>query len=108
MYGGYDQVRLGDAHEAFEDFMGSPTEVFDLKQPKSDLYEIIKESLDKTSLIGCSLKNKPYGNEIVTSDGIIQNRAYIVTKAQEIEINFPFQNIHTKIELIRLRNIWVR
>lgn len=106
--GGYKPLRLGDAHEALEDFMGSPTEVYDLKESRSDLYEIIKESLDKTSLITCGIKNQPYGNEIISNEGIIQNRAYIVTKAREIELDLPFPCDNVKIRLIRLKNPWVR
>jgi hypothetical protein len=98
---------LGNAYEALEDFMGSPTEVFNLKEPRSDLYEIIKEALNKTSLIGCSVNDQNLGNEIVSNEGIIQNRVYIVTKVQEVQLNLSFPCENVKIKLIRLRNPWV-
>jgi hypothetical protein len=107
LYGGYNKIRVLEAYEGFEDFTGQPTEKFDLKNPPSDFYDIIKDLLNKESLVSCCVRKNDYGYEMVTTEGIIQNRTYIVTKVQEIELNLPPPCEKVKIKLIKLRNPWV-
>jgi len=57
--GCYEALSGGSTTEGFEDFTGGIAENYDLKQPPSNLFQIIKKALEAGALLGCSIDVSP-------------------------------------------------
>lgn len=53
--GCYEALSGGSTTEGFEDFTGGIAENYDLRQPPSNLFQIVKKSLEAGALLGCSI-----------------------------------------------------
>ncbi|XP_067170937.1 calpain-1 catalytic subunit isoform X2 [Apteryx mantelli] len=99
--GCYEALSGGSTSEGFEDFTGGVTEWFDLRQPPSDLFQIILKALERGSLLGCSIDiTSAFDMEAVTFKKLVKGHAYSVTGAKQI--NYRGQSLG----LIRMRNPW--
>nr|DBA27290.1 TPA: hypothetical protein GDO54_011453 [Pyxicephalus adspersus] len=99
--GSYEALTGGTTIEGFEDFTGGISEVYDLKKPPNDLYEIIQKALKAESLLGCSIDiTNAYDTEAITSRKLVKGHAYSVTGAEEVVYKGH------QVQLIRIRNPW--
>ncbi|XP_059608759.1 calpain-B isoform X4 [Phlebotomus argentipes] len=104
LHGSYEALKGGTTCEAMEDFTGGVTEMYDLKEAPSNLYNILLKGMERNSMMGCSLEPDPNVLEAETSEGLIRGHAYSITKVQMVDIVTP--NTSGKIPLLRLRNPW--
>ncbi|XP_070491574.1 calpain-B-like [Chironomus tepperi] len=105
LYGSYEALRSGNASEAFEDFTGGVSEMYDLKDLKDgpeNLFEILQNASLRGSLMSCSIEGNPVCREEKTPQGLIKGHAYSITNVKVIDI----PNENREVELIRLRNPW--
>ncbi|KAM4693242.1 calpain-8-like isoform 2-T2 [Discoglossus pictus] len=104
--GSYEALDSGYTREAFEDFTGGISEVYDLKNLKkspADLYQFIQKALKAESLLGCSIYNtNPFNKNTTTTTSrqLVTGHAYSVTGAEEVVYR------GCKEKLIRIRNPW--
>ncbi|MEQ2197661.1 hypothetical protein XENOCAPTIV_001701, partial [Xenoophorus captivus] len=56
--GCYEALSGGSTTEGFEDFTGGIAENYDLNQPPSNLFQIIKKALEAGALLGCSIDKR--------------------------------------------------
>lgn len=57
--GCYEALSGGSTTEGFEDFTGGIAENYDLKRPPSNLFQIVRKSLEAGALLGCSIDVSP-------------------------------------------------
>ena len=105
LHGSYEALKGGTTCEALEDFTGGVTEMYELKEAPSNLFNIIEKGFERNSMMGCSIEPDPNVNEAETPQGLVRGHAYSITKAQLVDIVTP--NTTGKIPLLRLRNPWV-
>uniref|UniRef100_A0A1A8QPA6 calpain-2 n=1 Tax=Nothobranchius rachovii TaxID=451742 RepID=A0A1A8QPA6_9TELE len=99
--GCYEALSGGSTTEGFEDFTGGIAENFDLKQPPSNLFQIIKKALDAGALLGCSIDiTSAADSEAVTRQKLVKGHAYSLTGA--VEVNYRGR----QEKLVRMRNPW--
>ncbi|XP_072562419.1 calpain-1 catalytic subunit-like [Paramormyrops kingsleyae] len=99
--GCYEALSGGSTSEAFEDFTGGVTEMFELKKPPADLYGIIGRAVERGSLLGCSIDiTSRFDMEAVTFKKLVKGHAYSITGVDEV----AYKGTPTK--LIRIRNPW--
>lgn len=105
LYGSYENLKGGSSCEAMEDFTGGLTESFDLmEKPPAHLFSVMLKSVERESLMGCSIDQ---GNMVIEGEltnGLIVGHAYSVTDAKTIELNTNKGN--SKVQLVRVRNPW--
>jgi len=104
LFRGYEALEGGLTCDAFEDFSGGISEIFDLNKPPKNLFTIIQKAIKRGSMMGCSLKPDANIKEAVGSNGLVQGHAYTVTGAKTAVIALSGEVI--SVELIRLRNPW--
>ena len=104
LHGSYEALKGGTTVEALEDFTGGVTEMYELKEAPSNLFDIILNGFKMNSMMGASLEPDPGVLEAETREGLIRGHAYSLTKANMVDIITP--NTTGKIPLIRLRNPW--
>lgn len=102
--GSYEALKGGSTCEALEDFTGGVTEMYELKNAPSNLFNLILKGFERNSLMGCSIEPDPHTSEAETPQGLIRGHAYSITKAQMVDIVTP--KVSGKIPMLRLRNPW--
>uniref|UniRef100_A0A1A8KSS9 calpain-2 n=1 Tax=Nothobranchius kuhntae TaxID=321403 RepID=A0A1A8KSS9_NOTKU len=99
--GCYEALSGGSTTEGFEDFTGGIAENFDLKQPPSNLFQVIKRALEAGALLGCSIDiTSAADSEAVTRQKLVKGHAYSLTGA--VEVNYRGR----QEKLVRMRNPW--
>lgn len=53
--GSYESLKGGSTIEAMEDFTGGIGELYDVKAPPDNFYEILEKALERCSMVGCSI-----------------------------------------------------
>ncbi|XP_049613240.1 calpain-3b [Syngnathus scovelli] len=105
LHGSYEALRGGNTLEAMEDFTGGVTEFFELSEAPKGIYKIMKNALQRGSLMGCSIDViSPSKMESKTELGLVQGHAYSIIALEECDEVAK----DSKIRLIRLRNPWGR
>lgn len=104
LHGSYEALRGGSTVEAMEDFTGGITEMYELKESPSNLFNILLKGYERNSLMGCSIEPDPSILEAETSEGLIRGHAYSITKVALMDIVTP--NTTGKLQMLRLRNPW--
>ncbi|CAH1722864.1 unnamed protein product [Chironomus riparius] len=104
VFGGYKALEAGVSCDAFEDFSGGVSEIFNLSNPPKNMFAIMQKAIKRRSLMACSLKPDPKQTEAIGSNGLIQGHAYTVTDAKTIDIHISGEVIN--VDLVRLRNPW--
>jgi calpain, invertebrate len=100
LHGSYEALMGGTTCEALSDFTGGITEMFELDQPPSFLFDVLEKGFDRSSMMGCLIYPHPDDPDHETSDGLICGHAYSITKAKTIEVNGE------TVQILRLRNPW--
>ncbi|XP_015827974.3 calpain-2 catalytic subunit [Nothobranchius furzeri] len=99
--GCYEALSGGSTTEGFEDFTGGIAENFDLRQPPSNLFQVIKKALEAGALLGCSIDiTSAADSEAVTRQKLVKGHAYSLTGA--VEVNYRGR----QEKLVRMRNPW--
>ncbi|XP_053916847.1 calpain-13 isoform X2 [Cuculus canorus] len=97
--GSYQNLHGGYLSDALIDFTGGVQVQFSLKDPPSDLEEILKAADRSQCLMGCSTSGQLKRN-IMLKNGIVQGHAYTVTGAVKIRYKNGWKHI------IRIWNPW--
>uniref|UniRef100_A0A673BNX2 Calpain-2 catalytic subunit-like n=1 Tax=Sphaeramia orbicularis TaxID=375764 RepID=A0A673BNX2_9TELE len=99
--GCYEALSGGSTTEGFEDFTGGIAENYDLRNPPSNLFQIIKKALEAGALLGCSIDiTSAADSEAVTRQKLVKGHAYSLTGA--VEVNYRGR----QEKLVRMRNPW--
>uniref|UniRef100_A0A674MUB8 Calpain 2, (m/II) large subunit b n=1 Tax=Takifugu rubripes TaxID=31033 RepID=A0A674MUB8_TAKRU len=99
--GCYEALSGGSTTEGFEDFTGGIAENYDLRQPPSNLFQIVKKALEAGALLGCSIDiTSAADSEAVTRQKLVKGHAYSLTGA--VEVNYRGR----QEKLVRMRNPW--
>uniref|UniRef100_A0A1A8FL83 calpain-2 n=2 Tax=Nothobranchius korthausae TaxID=1143690 RepID=A0A1A8FL83_9TELE len=99
--GCYEALSGGSTTEGFEDFTGGIAENFDLKQPPSNLFQVLKKALEAGALLGCSIDiTSAADSEAVTRQKLVKGHAYSLTGAVEVSYRGRQE------KLVRMRNPW--
>jgi calpain len=104
IFGGYEALDGGLPYEAFEDFTGGISEIFDLKQAPKNLYEIMTVAVRRGSMMACAVNPDPNIKEAVLPNGLVQGHAYSITGVKTVQAKV--QGSTYSIDLVRLRNPW--
>ncbi|XP_066403864.1 calpain-13-like [Molothrus aeneus] len=99
LQGSYQNLNGGYLSDALVDLTGGVQVQFSLKEPPSDLEEILRAADTSGCLMGCSTSGQSRRN-IELRNGIVQGHAYTVTGAVKI----PYKNGWKHI--IRIWNPW--
>lgn len=95
LYGGYDQLDGGWGREAFSNFTGGVTELYDLKYPLPDLYKMMLKSFKRSVLMDACVMSSSHKQ----MTGLVGLHAYSITKV------VPIVNSKNKeVQLLRVRN----
>ncbi|KAJ3580657.1 hypothetical protein NHX12_034286, partial [Muraenolepis orangiensis] len=99
--GCYEALSGGSTTEGFEDFTGGIAENFDLLNPPSNMFQIIKKALEAGALLGCSIDiTSAADSEAVTRQKLVKGHAYSLTGAVEVSYRGRQE------KLVRIRNPW--
>ncbi|KAL7831396.1 hypothetical protein SRHO_G00308990 [Serrasalmus rhombeus] len=98
--GSYEALRGGCATEGFEDFTGGIGECYQLSKAPFNLFNIMKQSLSRGSLLSTAISGTAYEKEAVTKEQLVKRHAYSITGAEEIHVG------RCLVQLVRLRNPW--
>jgi len=95
----YEALAGGSSAEAMEDFTGGICETFDFRKdiPKN-LFGLMKQSYERSSLMGCTIDAQPGQIEAVLDNGLVMGHAYSITGVYEVP--------SAKAQLVRVRNPW--
>ena len=99
LYGSYEALHAGISCEAFEDFTGGVSEIYNLKSAPGNLYEVMEVAFRKHTMMTC-LKNDGLN---AAAEGLIRITAYSITNVKTVEVT----NYDEKIQLLQVRNPWV-
>ncbi|KAF2986663.1 hypothetical protein EK904_013445, partial [Melospiza melodia maxima] len=99
LQGSYQNLNGGYLSDALVDLTGGVQVQFSLKEPPSDLEEILRAADRSRCLMGCSTSGQSSRN-IELRNGIVQGHAYTVTGAVKV----PYKNAWKHI--IRIWNPW--
>uniref|UniRef100_A0A915IAH4 Calpain catalytic domain-containing protein n=1 Tax=Romanomermis culicivorax TaxID=13658 RepID=A0A915IAH4_ROMCU len=100
LYGSYEALKGGTTSEALEDFTGGLTEFVDLKEPPTNLLQMLFTSFERGSLLACSIEADPRTFEARLPNGLVKGHAYSITGMKMV--NGP----RGKVALLRIRNPW--
>jgi calpain, invertebrate len=91
LHGSYEALDGGRTSEALQDFTGGITEMFELKEAPSNLFQIIEKGFLRKAMMGCFVENDQSLNEVEaeTAQGLIRGHAYSITKASMVDIITP-------------------
>uniref|UniRef100_A0A671QB64 TAF5-like RNA polymerase II p300/CBP-associated factor-associated factor 65 kDa subunit 5L n=1 Tax=Sinocyclocheilus anshuiensis TaxID=1608454 RepID=A0A671QB64_9TELE len=99
--GSYESLKGGSTMEAMEDFTGGVGEMYEMKNPPSNLFLILKKAVERGSMLGCSIDiTNSAESEAQTTTGLVKGHAYSITGVQEVNYR------GSKVQLIRVRNPW--
>ncbi|XP_008471786.2 calpain-A isoform X4 [Diaphorina citri] len=104
LHGSYEALKGGSTCEAMEDFTGGVSEMYELNEAPSNLWQILLKAHERSSLMGCSIEPDPSVLEMQTPQGLVKGHAYSITRIKYVDISTP--NTSGKIPLIRMRNPW--
>uniref|UniRef100_A0A8D8V3P1 Calpain-A n=1 Tax=Cacopsylla melanoneura TaxID=428564 RepID=A0A8D8V3P1_9HEMI len=104
LHGSYEALKGGSTCEAMEDFTGGVSEMYELNEAPSNLWQILLKAHERSSLMGCSIEPDPSVLEAQTPQGLVKGHAYSITRIKYVDISTP--NTSGKIPLIRMRNPW--
>ncbi|KAK8765722.1 hypothetical protein V5799_031672 [Amblyomma americanum] len=96
LHGGYAALDGGSGVEALTAFTGGLTEQLVLTRPSKDFFRVLQRTLDRDSLVTCSITDKDKGVK-----GLSALHEYSITGATTV-----FVEEGRKVNLIRLRNPW--
>ncbi|TPP60408.1 Calpain-2 catalytic subunit [Fasciola gigantica] len=103
--GSYEALKGGTTSEALEDFTGGIAEMFELRsKAPSDLFQVMLQSQERSSLMACSIQADPNRYEAELPNGLIMGHAYSVTSVKLLDISLPGRT--GQIPLVRVRNPW--
>lgn len=100
LHGSYEALMGGTTCEALSDFTGGITEVFELDEPPSYLFEILEKGFERSSMMGCLIYPQNEDPEYETPEGLICGHAYSITKVKAFDLNGE------TVKILRLRNPW--
>ncbi|CAH1722858.1 unnamed protein product [Chironomus riparius] len=92
LYGSYEALHAGMSCEAFEDFTGGVSEIYNLKGVQNNFYGLIEKAFERHSMITC------FKNE--AAEGLIRIHAYSIIKVK----SFQIPNKEEKLQLLQFRN----
>lgn len=95
LHGGYAALEGGSGNEALGTFTGGLTEQIILEHPPKNLLRIIQKSIERKSLVTCSILDEDKGKR-----GLQALHEYSVTGATKVSVD------GNEVRLIRLRNPW--
>ncbi|KRT83111.1 Peptidase, partial [Oryctes borbonicus] len=95
LHGSYEALNDGFALDAMEDFTGGISEVIRFPADPTTLYEILRKSYERGSLLTCSLRLK-------YTKGLQCGHAYSITNVRYVHK----KDSPEKVPLLRLRNPW--
>lgn len=99
--GSYEALKGGSTMEAMEDFTGGVGEMYETKNPPSNLFLVLKKAVERGSMLGCSIDiTSSAESEAQTSTGLVKGHAYSITGVEEVNYR------GAKVQLIRVRNPW--
>uniref|UniRef100_A0A8C2IXE0 Calpain 9 n=1 Tax=Cyprinus carpio TaxID=7962 RepID=A0A8C2IXE0_CYPCA len=99
--GSYESLKGGSTMEAMEDFTGGVGEMYETKNPPSNLFLILKKAVERGSMLGCSIDiTSSAETEAQTTTGLVKGHAYSITGVEEVNYR------GAKVQLIRVRNPW--
>ncbi|XP_023683852.2 calpain-2 catalytic subunit-like [Paramormyrops kingsleyae] len=99
--GSYEALSGGSTTEGFEDFTGGIAESYELKKAPSNMFQIIRKTLDAGSLLGCSIDiTSAADSEAITYQKLVKGHAYSLTGAIEVNYRGCLE------KLVRIRNPW--
>uniref|UniRef100_A0A9J7YB69 Calpain 9 n=1 Tax=Cyprinus carpio carpio TaxID=630221 RepID=A0A9J7YB69_CYPCA len=99
--GSYESLKGGSTMEAMEDFTGGVGEMYETKNPPSNLFLILKKAVERGSMLGCSIDiTSSAESEAQTTTGLVKGHAYSITGVEEVNYR------GAKVQLIRVRNPW--
>lgn len=107
LYGSYEALSGGYEYEAMEDLTGGVAVQFDLNEllPVPDLFEIIKISLAKQSIVTAEIEKEVKSEaDKILKKGLGNNHAYSITALRSVEVTKPTKK--EKVPLLRIRNPW--
>lgn len=104
LHGSYEALSGGLISEGLQDFTGGVTEVYNLKDNRSDLFQVIEKAFLYNSLVGCTIHPDPNVHEARTPQGLIKGHAYSITKVAMVDIKTA--NKSGKVPLVCVRNPW--
>ncbi|XP_063595877.1 calpain-B-like [Penaeus indicus] len=108
LYGGYEALRGGNINESMVDLTGGVVEMVDLRNPPSNLFNVMKKAYRRAALMGCAIEpdHPQMQSESILSNGLIVRHAYSITRVTEVDIASAAPKLQGKAELVRLHNPW--
>ncbi|XP_028424079.1 calpain-9 [Perca flavescens] len=101
LHGSYESLKGGSTMEAMEDFTGGVAETYETKSAPDNLYAVMKNALDRGSMMGCSIDiTSSAESEAKTTTGLVKGHAYSITGVDEVSVRGQ------KVQLVRIRNPW--
>uniref|UniRef100_A0A8C9YW04 Calpain 9 n=1 Tax=Sander lucioperca TaxID=283035 RepID=A0A8C9YW04_SANLU len=101
LHGSYESLKGGSTMEAMEDFTGGVAEIYETKSAPGNLYAIMKNAIDRGSMMGCSIDiTSSAESEAKTTTGLVKGHAYSITGLDEVIVRGQ------KVQLVRIRNPW--
>ncbi|CAN9502544.1 unnamed protein product [Ophioblennius macclurei] len=98
--GSYSDMNAGTPAEALVDFTGGVHICIDLKNPPSELWNMMTRAGHARSLMGCGTPQGETSANTVLPNGLVQGHAYTVTGIKEV------MSQGQAVRLVRLWNPW--
>ncbi|KAI7811089.1 calpain-9 [Triplophysa rosa] len=97
----YEALKGGSTMEAMQDFSGGVGEMYETKNPPTNLFTILKKAVERGSMLGCSIDiTSSAESEAQTSTGLVKGHAYSITGVEEVNCR------GSTVQLVRVRNPW--
>ena len=107
LHGCYEAIEGGSACDAMVDFSGGCSEIQQIGDDEKtwdNVYNDMKKSYDKSSMIACSARPDPNAIDDKTQDGLLLGHAYSVTNVVIAKMDSGGKQ--ETFPLVRLRNPW--